>query len=310
MLPRAVTDLLSSQLGIVTRPALLAAGYSHGEISGWVRSGHLEPVLFEGVPLIGTYRVRGGADSSRQRAAAAVARCRPRAALTGPVVLGALEVEGFCWDDEVVVRVPVTRRVSPMPFAVLRDHCFDEQQAQVGGIAGSTATRALMDTGLGPSDKALVTAIDSARWRKLTTNARLRRCATQLVAHGHEGARHVLALLESGTLEQESHGERALAPVVGELRPPVRWQVWLSADIRADCLLADAPLVIEYLGRKDHAPVGKRAKDEARNAAIRELGWQVLEVWHEDLAAPDLLLARILGAREILRSHPLPPTRS
>lgn len=102
-------------------------------------------------------------------------------------------------------------------------------------IAAVTASRALVDAAAGLDDKAVRVAVDSARWRRLTSAARLHQCAAALPPH-YPGAARILALLADGTFDPESEGERALATVVDDLRPAPRWGVWIAPDIKVDLL--------------------------------------------------------------------------
>jgi hypothetical protein len=300
VLPPSVTDLARANHGVVTRPQLLELAFSSTVVDGWVRAEHLEKVVIAGVPLVGTYRVRGCPDFPEQSARAAVERCRPRAALTGPVVLGGLGIEGFTWSSTLMVRVPLDRWVTGVPFTVLRDPLFDKHRATVGEMDGSTPTRAIMDTALTVRGKPLVTAIDSAKFKSLTSNGRLEQCAAPLAALGHAGAITVQALLADGLLQQESHGERAMAPILSQLQPPVRWQHWISSEIRVDAALADVPISVEYLGKAEHGGAVKQAEDAERHRQVRRLGWHPIYVLKEHLREPAVLLARILGARDAL----------
>jgi hypothetical protein len=303
MLPRPVIELLDDSLGIVTRPALLALGFSADVVDGWVRDGHLERVEVDGVPMVGTYRVPGGARPPAQRAHAAVARCRPNAALTGPVMLAAHGIEGFHWEAALMVRVPIGRRVTGVPFTVLPDPLFHRHRETVDGLAGSSVTRAAIDTALVLKGKPLVTALDCSRWKRGGTSAeKLLRCATSLSRLGHAGAEEVLRQLDSGELDQESHGERALKPVLLKLGLRVRWQVWVTPRRRVDAELEGTPIVLEYLGRRAHAGSLKHAQDEARHRELLQAGRYPIYVVKADLEQPELLHSRIAAARDALAS--------
>lgn len=300
MLPSCVTDLSREQLGIVDRPQLLELGLTPGQIDALLRQGHLEHARVLGVPMVGTYRVRGGAHVARQALMAAVSRTRPVSALTGPALLGCLGVEGFTEESTIMVRVPMDRWVAKVPFTVLRDPLIAAERAALGPIRASTATRALIDAAMVITGKPLRVAVDSARWRGLTRMRRLRRCAERLAAHRHEGAARIVALLDEGTFDVESEGERAMRPVFASMTPPPRWQHWVAPDIRVDMLLADAPVVCEYLGEAAHGSGEQRARDDERDRRIRRLGYLPVYVTKDDLKQPQVLLARVLGARDAL----------
>jgi very-short-patch-repair endonuclease len=255
-------------------------------------------VLFDGVPLIGTYRIRGSAQTPQQAAVAAVARCRPGAVMSGPVVLGGLGIEGFSWSSPVIVRVHADRIVQPLPFLVVRDPFLDQDRALLENVDASNATRAIVDTALTITGKQLITGIDSAKWKRLTSNPCLEACAAPLAAAGHVGGIVIRELLGSANLDKESHGERAMAPVLDRLPVPVRYQVWISQSIRVDAAVDGVPLAVEYLGAKDHSSATRQAEDAERHDRIRQLGWHVIYVVKDDLKLPDALLARVSGVRE------------
>jgi hypothetical protein len=303
MLPSCVTNLSRDQLGIVDRPQLLALGLTPGQVDAFLRQGHLEHARVQGAPMVGTYRVRGGALVARQALMAAVSRARPVSALTGPALLGCLGVEGFTEKSTIMVRVPVDRWVTHVPFTVLRDPLIAAERAALGPIRASTATRALLDAALVTTGKPLRVAVDSARWRGLTHPERLRRCAERLAGHRHEGATRIMELLDEGTFEVESEGERAMRPIFASLTPPPRWQHWVAPDIRVDMLLGDAPVVCEYLGEEAHGTVEQRKRDDERDRGLRRLGYLPVYVTKADLEEPHVLLARVLGARDALLVH-------
>jgi hypothetical protein len=162
---------MSEQFGIASRPQLLSCGLTEGQVEGLVARGGLEKVL------CGTYRVPGSAVPVEQTAMAAVIRCRPRARLTGPFVLGLLGVEGFSTADAFEVLVPPERRVRNVPFMVRKDPLPGQFAAMLGPLPVVTATRALVETARRVHGKRLVVGIDSARWLGLTRLDRLLRCA-------------------------------------------------------------------------------------------------------------------------------------
>lgn len=301
MLPADVRDHCADHLGLVTRPALLRLGHGEGTVEGWVRRGHLEIVELAGQRLWGTYRVPGGAQVPGQLPYAAALRCRPHARVTGPFVLGALGIEGFADTDPFAIVVPAGRRVQRVPFRVLTDRAVRPDRARIGPIPTVTVTRALVDTALWVRGKRLRVAFDSARYRGLTNPRRLRTCA-QEVRHG--GARSVLGLLDSGVLDLDSEAERLLAPIVDDLEP--QWQYWITPQRRVDCLLRHVPLILEYLGEVAHGGAEQRRQDHVRDRELRARGYHVEYVVKEDLRQPEVLRARILGARAALLARAVP----
>lgn len=288
MIPQIALDLLRAQFGTASRPQLIALGLTPKQVDGLVRRGGLECMGY------GTYRAPGSAWSPEQACMLKVLRCRPKARLSGPAVLGLLRVEGCEPTDKAIVLVPVGRSVQNVDFTVLQDPAFDREGAKIRALPAVTATRAIIDSALFLTGKRLRTTIDSAKWRQLTSNARLRACAR---AVGHAGAQVILDLLDAGVLDQESEGERALRPILGNLDPPPLWQRWIAPDIRVDGLLADVPVTLEYLGEDGHHSDEQRRRDDARDRKIRRLGYHVEYFTKEEVRNPEVLRARVLAVR-------------
>lgn len=286
------TILMERQAGLITRPQALSCGHEPGEIDGQVRRGYLVKVL------CGTYRVAGGGRPAQQWAHACVLRCRPHARLTGEVVLGLLGVEGFSTDDPVEVLVPPGRRVTGVTFLVSEDLAPGFMVAVVCDIPAVTATRALVEVAGRITGKRLRVAIQSARWLGLTDLARLRRCALGLLPH--PGAGRILALLDAGVLDPESEGECELAALLLSVEPAPELQVRVTRGRRVDFCYPDVPLIIEYLGERDHSGVDARAADLSRDRGLRRAGYHIIYVTKRDLRDPDGLLARVGAARATL----------
>ncbi|MGH8934067.1 MAG: hypothetical protein ACRDZO_26370 [Egibacteraceae bacterium] len=265
---------------------------TEGQVEGLVSRGALE------VAHCGTYRIPGTARPPEQAAMAAVLRCRPRARLTGPFVLGLLGVEGFSVSDPFEVLVPPDRRVRRVPFSVRPDRLHDRFAATVGELQVVTATRALVDTARTVGGKRLIVGIDSARWLGLTRVDRLLRCADCF--RGHPGAIAVRNLVSSGALDHESQGERAVAVIFADHDPALESQVWITPRIRVDFLWPDVRLILEYQGERHHGLPHDRADDRARDRELGRLGYHVEYITSADLAKPDLLRARILAVRRTL----------
>lgn len=294
MLPLDVRRRLQSQSGIITRPQLLELGCSEGTVEGWVRRGILERAVYQYEPLTGTYRVPGGGVPRDQHLVAAVLRCRPKAWIAGAAVLGLLGFEGFSVRDPFVVLVPPGRSVSNVAFSVVQDPWYDRHRAACGAVPIAAPTRSLVEATRTIGGKQLRAAVDHAQWKRLTTPSDLRACA---ITVGLEDAAELVAMIDDGIFVQESEGERRLVPILEDLDPPPLWQYWVTPNRRVDCLLADVPLVIEYLGDVAHGQPHQRAHDHGRTRELESLGYAVLEVTVQDLDHPDVLRATILGLR-------------
>ncbi|CAN5343623.1 hypothetical protein BH20ACT8_BH20ACT8_15270 [soil metagenome] len=289
-------DLMEAQLGLITRPQLLAVGHTHGEIAGKLRRRKIAALF------CGTYRLPGSAAPPEQTLMGAALRCRPRAWITGAAALGLLGIEGFGVADAYAVVVPPGRRVQNVPFEIVEDDLPAGERALFDPIPITVVHRSIVHVAQTVSGKPLRVAVDSARWTRVLNLDRLRRCARRL-SHTIGGQR-VLGMLDDGCFDQESEGERKLVPVIGDLQPPPRWQHWIAPDIRVDAALVDVPLIVEYLGEETHGPTHRRIADHERARRIRGLGYESLYVCDADLKNPALLRSRILGIREGLLAVP------
>lgn len=299
MFPPSVCTTLHRQAGVVTRPQLLMLACSEGTIEGWVRRGRLEVCRFEGVPLVGTYRVPGGGVPRDQHLVAAALRCRPRAWIAGPAVLALLGFEGYSVTDEFIVLVPPGRMVCNVPFTIVADPLYDQHRARCGAVPIAGPVRSIVEATRWVSGTPLRTTVDYARWKGLVNIGDLRRCAVIL---GVDHTAELVTMINDGIFEQDSEGERRLKPILAGLEPPPLWQYHVTPNRRVDCLLADVPLVLEYLGDVAHAQPHQRARDHGRNRELEALGFVVHEIVASDLATPDVLRATILGLRAGLLS--------
>ncbi|HVM13040.1 MAG TPA: hypothetical protein VM287_01755 [Egibacteraceae bacterium] len=295
MLPSRVIDRLSRQEGVIARPELVnEMGYSKGTVEGWVSRRHLVVVRYEGTPLAGTYRAAGAVESPKLLLMAAVSRCRPKAWLSGAAALGVLGFEGYSARDAFVILVPPGRSVSNVPFEVFEDPFMDQHRSRLGALPITTPTRSIVEASRWVRGKRLRTTVDYALWRKLVRLPELRVCA---LAAGHEGARELVEMIDEGVFDLDSEGERQMAPLLTDLAPPPLWQHWVASSIRVDCLLADVPLILEYLGDVAHGRGHQREHDHARTRKIERLGYHVEEVTADDLKQPEVFKSRILGIR-------------
>ena len=291
---RALT-LMSEQYGVITRPQLLRCGHTEGQVEGLVARAALEKAQ------CGTYRLPGGAIPPEQPAMIAVLRCRPVARLTGPFVLGLLGIEGFSRADPFEVLVPPGRQVRNVPFTVRRDPLPGRFVARIGVFPAVTATRGLVESRRIVGDERLTPGIDSARWRGLTRVDRLLRCAVEL---GRDpGARAVRKLIETGALDHESQGERAVAALFADYDPPLAPQVWITPRIRVDFVWEDAKLILEFDGERYHGLPDDREDDRRRDRELNVLGYHVEHITSADLANPALLRVRIIAIRRALLSR-------
>ncbi|MGH3664988.1 MAG: hypothetical protein ACRDU8_02650 [Egibacteraceae bacterium] len=280
------------QYGVATRRQLLAEeGVPASLIDAQLRSGRWEQV----VPAI--YRVSGGGVPPQQHLMVAVLRCGKGARLTGASVFALLSVEGFPLDAPAVVLMPRRRWIdSGGDFRIHRVPKPPRQdRAKVCGIPAVRPARALLDHARVTRGAALRVAVDAVRRAGLTSPQRLLDRA--LAAGNAHGACRVVAAVLSGTFRCESEGERKVAAVFYGVEPPLDFNAWLLPGIRVDAVWHDARLVLEYQSRKHHTLPTDREHDEARLAKLRAAGYEVVEIWAEDLRDPVGLRARVLALR-------------
>lgn len=84
--------------------------------------------------------------------------------------------------------------------------------------------------------------------------------------------------------------ERGLGPLAVNLEIPAPGR----RPYRVDLAVVDARVAIEYQGSSHFEP-RQRRRDLARFARLRELGWEVIEVFADDLVRPAELVTRING---------------
>lgn len=299
MFPKPVCKKLHRQAGVVTRPQLLGLGCSEGTVEGWLRRRRLEVCVYQSVSLVGTYRVPGGGVPREQHLVAVALRCRPRAWIAGPAALALLGFEGYTLSHEFVVLVPPGRMVCNVPFTVVEDPLSSRHRARCGAVPIAGPERSIVEATRTVSGMKLRTTVDYARWKGLVDIADLRRCA---VATGLDEAADLITMIDDGVFDQESEGERKLKPILAGIDPPPLWQYHVTPNRRVDCLLADVPLILEYLGDVAHGQPHQRARDHGRNRELEALGYVIHEIVARDLAAPGVLRATILGLRAGLLS--------
>lgn len=241
--PSPVVQRLSAgQLGLVRRRQLVAAGIRTDVVKGWIRRRRLE-VVHRGV-----LRVAGEAVPDGQAGLAAVYRSGPRARLVGEHLLALYGVAGSDFDDAPSVLVPPRKQVSQVPFTVRHIEVPRRFACMVAGCVPAVRLElAVILEAANRDDEEATLLVDRARWAGLR---RERLLGAARFMEGHPGAMRVLALAQTGRLDQESPGERRLDSALGSLGHLFRWQVDDVIDgIRFDAYCDLARLALEYDGR-------------------------------------------------------------
>lgn len=258
-------------------------------------------------PVRGVHRVRGSGAGPEQFAFAAALRARPNATISGPLVLGLLGVPGFTTSDPFEVLVQSGRRLRNVAFAHRTDPDPDRAVAWYGEVRVASPIDGLIDAAafvdqLG--ERRLRVAWDHLRWEGISRTDRLHRRLEELrdVAPGVAILERILQ--ETGGIEVESEGERALAPVLRCFEPAPEAQVWVTRRRRVDFYFRPLRLAYEYLGGVDHTAVQQRLADDQRDADLRRAGVRAQYVTARDLDDPVALQAQVAGVL-VVRAHEL-----
>lgn len=303
MVPEPILSLAEAQRGVIARYQvvhLAGAGVADYLMrSRWC--GPLDP------PVRGVRRVRGGAGLDEQQAFAAALRARPKATITGPIVLGLLGVGEIDTDAPFEILVNQSRRLSNVPFPYRVDPDPDRPVMRHGHVRLANPLDALIDSAAFAAqlgERPLRVAWDQLRWRGIAHTDRLVRRIEELdgSAPGAARLRDVLEL--GGGAGPESEGERKLGRVLDCFEPRPEPQIWVTPSRRVDWYFRHLRLGYEYLGRVDHATSSGRIRDDARDRELREEGVRLHYVTAEDLREPRSLLATVAGALTV-RAHEL-----
>ncbi|MBW3662867.1 MAG: hypothetical protein KY469_07180 [Actinobacteria bacterium] len=284
-LPDQALELLNDQFGIVGRFQLLDF-MSRGQIDGLVQRGELIP------HERGQYRVRGAPQVPEQHAMAAQLRGRPDACITGPFVLAILNIEGFTRSDPFEALLRPDRRIGNVEFSYRANPTPDATTGRFKGLRVATITNALVDSGrfadeLG--ERRVRVGFDNARARRLTSSERLQSRVREL-GPDDPGAMWWDSFLTEGSAENESEGERRVAPLLDRFDPSPEPQVWVTPTRRVDWFWRPIRLALEYFGLVDHRGERERLRDGARNDELKRLEIEVVPIIAEDLADENAFL--------------------
>lgn len=282
-----ISLLASRQDGIVVWHQLMALGIGRGLVARRVQRGTLR-ALHVGVYLWGApeptfvARVRAAVLAS---GAGAFASHAASAALRGY----AAEPDGPI-DVTAVGRRPRGRGIRGHEVAALRPGDVDV----VGGIAMSSAARALLEVAPQLSPRALADAVELAQVKRLVTKRQL--AAVIRRSPGRPGVAALRALVEDQAFTR-SRAERKLVALVrqAELPEPVfnapaeGWEV--------DALWPRERVVIEFDSYAFHATRAAFERDRRKSAHLSRKGYVVLRTtWSELTKRSHFLIARTAEA--------------
>lgn len=285
-------DIFAEQHNVAAREQLLSV-LVPSKVDGMVRHGRLV-VRYRGV-----YRRAGVTLCNRGEAMAALLRCPEGAAITGPLVLGLLGVDGFNDTSPFEVLLPPHSRVRGVEFTS-RSNPSAAATRTLGSLTLAAPVRALVDCGrpsFGLTDETLWTGYDSARWKNILSTGRFLHELTGS-SRRDPGAVRWRSIADERLLRLESPKERSLDELMRTFDPAPEVQVWVTPSRRVDFFWRRLRLAIEYLGAKDHAYREARERDAARDGELERVGIRSAFVINEDLKDPEALAAWLQAVAE------------
>ena len=263
-----------------------------------VRDGRITPGRLRGpsfVPLLPDVHV--GADATVDAAVlrrALVLWGGPRAVVAGSLAADALRVETVDLVPELVVP---SSRVAPRPgMLVSVGHLRPEEVVTVLGVRVTSPVRTAYDLARRHGIADGVAMADALGHRHRFGPAALREMAGR-----HPGGRHVrrvraVADLMDRLAESLPESRVRVALVLrGVPVPELQHRVHTPAGVfRLDMAWPELGVAVEYDG-DEHRRAERHGRDPDRDAALADLGWDVVRVTGAQLGRPDALADRILA---------------
>lgn len=271
---------------IVTRPKLLAFGYSPDTIKHAVHSGRLYP-LWPGVYAVGTPEV-----TKLGMWTAAAYSCGDGAAIShadGTAVWGIGTAAPGC----IEVSVPRNRHPRGKGIKVHRRHGFDATTRY--GIPVTTPACTIIDMAPRLSRDRVESMIGEADVLGLVTPGAVRAAAA---AHPwRPGAARVIEILDRRTFRlTRSKLERLLIPIALKVGFPLPLTRQRVNGYEVDFYWPDLGLIIETDGLTYHRTAAQQAKDRIRDQVHTAAGLTVLRFTHEQVVYEQAHVERILAA--------------
>lgn len=294
-LPSVIKERARANRSIITRSELLAEGATSGQIQHWQTTGCLDR-LYRAV-----YAPGGAAITPTARVDAAVRRAGTSACVGGASALALWDLDGFEFADEREERepfviVPSRRSLQGVSFDWAAVDVPDYARTTRYDIPTVIVAEGLVQAAGQVKEKTVRVGFDDGVRRELTSGRELEQVARRL--HGVlAGPPTILKMIEAGTLQLESEGERSLAQLFGPEDPQPVWQVRIDG-YRMDALFVEARLALEYQGKHYHRSEADQRADRARAAALKARhDIEIIEVTAAGLANPVALRDRVLAAR-------------
>ena len=275
---RVIAALASDPHGLVTRAALLEAGFGRRAIAHRLERGRLHPV-FRGIYSVG----RPATDPAARRLAAVLA-CGPGASLSH---LSAAVHWRMLSDDGGLIHVTITgpHRRGPQGVRVHETKHLDPADIRTrSGVPLTSPLRTLHD--LAATDHpGLEIALNEAQALRLVT-------AQELGTAG----RRIQKLLEDTPGFTRSEAERRLKSLLLKAQLPPAIHNARVEGHEVDALWPHHRLVLEVDGYAAHGHRAAFERDRQRDQQLTAAGYRVIRVtWRQLTATPEAVAAR-LGA--------------
>jgi very-short-patch-repair endonuclease len=274
----SVYDVMSRQLGVITKAQASGCGVSASALSRRVASGEWARV-FPGI-----YRTTAAPIAQRQSALAAALWGGDEALVSHGTAAALWEFESGR-SSRLELWVPYERSIRSSEIIVHRGTRLDRaDRTMLGGIPITTPTRTLIDVAGRLEDHRLLSVLEDLIRRDMVRADRLAARLRALRKSGRPGGGRLQLLLD-----QRGDGrplESALEALVWQLitasgvRLPAR-QYWVTTPhgrYRLDFAWPRLKLALECEGYTYHGGAARWGKDKARLAELAAARWRVLPV--------------------------------
>ncbi len=306
-IPSEVYEVARSQHALVLVAQTQAAGMTRSAARHAVASSRLDRVSDR------VLRLPGAPTTDRQQVLAAVLDVAPGAYGCGPTAAALWGVPGYRLLPAHVVRPVGRRRRSELGVMHEIARLSARHVTVVDGIPTVRPEVVVLQLcGSTYPDRA-ASALDNMWRRRLLSGRSLRRTLDDLAASGRNGVSVMRELLDTrgdDYVPPASNLERRFATILERAgEPPMRRQVDSGDDDRwvgrVDFRDERRPLIVEVQSETFHSSLVDKEHDARRLAALREAGFDVIEVtdeqvWHR----PHEVVVAVRDARR----RPLSPT--
>jgi hypothetical protein len=281
-----INRIASRQHGLALAYDAHALGVTREELRHLVRTGRIDRVTRR------VLRVPGAPRTDLQAVLTAVLDAAPGAFACGHTAAAIWEVAGYRLAPVHVVRprglsgrrsslavLHEVKRLLPRHVTVLKD------------VPVVRPERMVLDLCASEHPRRAARALDDAWRRRLLSGRSLRALVSETSVQGRPGLRLLRALLDErgdDYVPPASNLEARFASIITQAGlPEMRRQVDSGDDERwvgrVDFRDVDRPLIVEIQSETFHSALIDRVEDEARLAALRAAGFEVVEITEEQV---------------------------